>query len=252
MPLRTHFRLTLAFVCVALAVACGKTPELDVQVTGSPSTAPTPGVQVASPSLALPSQRIPVAPGVPMPASHPPIDMAAGRAGPVPAPGGPGLPLASAGGEGQNAIVWTAPKSWVAVPPSNGLRRAQYRAPGPGGDSECVVFYFGPGQGGDATSNIQRWASQFEQPDGKPAGPAPSRTFTVGGMRVILTEASGTYLSGAMAGQPVEKRTGWALLGGVVEGPDANWYFKVTGPAATVEAQRAAFQKMLESIKARG
>jgi hypothetical protein len=47
------------------------------------------------------------------------------------------------------------------------MRRAQYKVPGPAGAGECVVFYFGPGQGGDAQSNAERWASQFTQPGGR-------------------------------------------------------------------------------------
>jgi hypothetical protein len=35
----------------------------------------------------------------------------------------------------------------------------------------------------------------------------------------------------------------------VAEGPDANWFFKFTGPAKTVEAQRAAFGELLKSLK---
>ena len=40
------------------------------------------------------------------------------------------------------------------------MRRAQYRISGSGGDAECVVFYFGPGQGGDA-----RRVLTAEEPD---------------------------------------------------------------------------------------
>ena len=40
----------------------------------------------------------------------------------------------------------------------------------------------------------------------------------------------------------------YMLLGGIAEGPDAPWFFKLTGPAATVESQRNAFGRLLESI----
>jgi hypothetical protein len=39
------------------------------------------------------------------------------------------------------------------------------------------------------------------------------------------------------------------LLGAVAAGPDANWFFKSTGPQATVEAHRAAFEGMIASLK---
>ena len=40
-----------------------------------------------------------------------------------------------------------------------------------------------------------------------------------------------------------------ALLGAVVPGPDANWFFKMTGPQATVQGQRDSFLKLLQSIQ---
>jgi hypothetical protein len=40
------------------------------------------------------------------------------------------------------------------------------------------------------------------------------------------------------------------LLGAVAEGPDSNWFFKLTGPEATVRAERAAFEGMLRTLKA--
>jgi len=45
------------------------------------------------------------------------------------------------------------------------MRAAQYTV----GDAECVVYFFGPGQGGTVEANIARWSGQFAAPDGKPA-----------------------------------------------------------------------------------
>jgi hypothetical protein len=39
------------------------------------------------------------------------------------------------------------------------------------------------------------------------------------------------------------------LLGAVAPGPDANWFFKLTGPDKTVTAQRDAFIGMVKSLK---
>ena len=63
-------------------------------------------------------------------------------------------------------VVWTAPPGWTVETPSSSMRRAQYRIAGPGGEAECVVFYFGPGQGGDAKANVARWAGQFRDAGG--------------------------------------------------------------------------------------
>jgi hypothetical protein len=130
------------------------------------------------------------------------------------------------------------------------MRKAQYRVPGPGGDAECVVFYFGPGQGGDPMSNAQRWIGQFKRPDGSPAtDAAKTSTMAVGNMSVLLVEVVGTYSGGMTMGmEPAQEKPGSMLLGAIAEGPDANWFFKLTGPEATVRAQHEAFAGMLRSL----
>jgi hypothetical protein len=66
---------------------------------------------------------------------------------------------------------------------------------------------------------------------------------------VLLVEVSGTYKGGmTMTMEPAPAKPGYRLLGAVAPGPDANWYFKFTGPAATVDAQRDAFVSMVKSL----
>lgn len=236
---RTHCAFVLCLGAAALGVACDSEPKLDVHVATTPTAAARPAGAAAEERAAPP-----ITQGAQMPASHPPMSAAPGP----PAAQGP-MPVLLPGGQGASALAWTVPEGWTAEPPANQTRRAQYRVRGPGGDSECVVFYFGPGQGGDPASNAQRWASQFEPPGGKPPAAPRTRNLTIGGMRVLMIETAGTYLSGGMMGGPVERKPGWALLGAVVEGPDANWYFKLTGPQASVSAQRAGFESLLKSLK---
>src|SRR5437867_841827 len=52
------------------------------------------------------------------------------------------------------------------------MRTATYNVPPTAGDrgsAECVVYFFGAGQGGGAEANIERWKGQLRQPGGKPA-----------------------------------------------------------------------------------
>ena len=179
-----------------------------------------------------------------MPADHPPIGAAPTGAIEL-------APIASGAGQGTAALAWTAPAGWISEPPANTMRRAQYRVPGPGGEGECVVFYFGPGQGGDPQSNAERWASQFTGADDQPVR-ATTANRNVRGIGVLLVEAAGTYQAGSMVGmgEGVAK-SDWALLGAVAQGPDASWFFKLTAPRATIEANRAAFEGMIGSL-ARG
>jgi len=170
-----------------------------------------------------------------LPPGHPPIDQAA--------PAGHGVP----GGVG--GMTWTKPAAWEAEKPSSGMRQAQYRASGAGGDAECVVYYFGAGEGGDAQANAERWAGQFSRPDGQPAAPKTTH-LKAGDVDVVLVEVSGTFLGGPTMGDPAPKpRADYMLLGAIAKGPDSNWFFKLTGPAATVRAHGAAFEAMIRSLK---
>jgi hypothetical protein len=179
-----------------------------------------------------------------LPPGHPAID--SGSAAP------PGLPPVPEGaGTGATALAWTVPAGWIVEKPSSSMRRAQYKVPGKAGDGECAVFYFGPGQGGDPMANAQRWAEQFTGADGKPARDSMKTSeIEVGGFKVFVVEVAGTYSGGmTMTAAPAVPMPGYRLLGAVAPGPDANWYFKFTGPDATVNAQRDAFTSMVKSLK---
>jgi hypothetical protein len=100
-------------------------------------------------------------------------------------------------------------------------------------------------------SNAVRWSEQFTLADGSPAQSAlKTSEIVVGGLKVFLVEVAGTYKGGmTMTAQPATPKPGYRLLGAVAPGPDANWYFKFTGPDATVNEQRAAFTSMVSSLK---
>ncbi len=152
----------------------------------------------------------------------------------------PASPAAAAG------IRWTVPARWTAGGGS-AMRVATYAVPAAKGAEagECAVFFFGTGQGGGVDDNVARWAKQFE------GAPAPKRTTaTVGGMRVTRAEVIGTYLApGGPAMQSTGKRPGYRLLGAIVEAPEGNVFFKLTGPAATVDAAQAELDALVASIR---
>ncbi len=153
----------------------------------------------------------------------------------------PPAPPASAGG-----IRWTLPARWTAGAGSS-MRVATYAVPAAKGAAagECAVFFFGPGQGGGVDDNVARWAKQFE---GAPK--ADRTTATVAGLRVTRVEVAGTYLApGGPMMQSTGKKTGYRLLGAIVEAPGGNVFFKLTGPAATIGAAQAEFDALVASIR---
>jgi hypothetical protein len=152
--------------------------------------------------------------------------------------------------ESAAGVRWTAPAAWKAEAPRP-MRAATYTvtlAAGDQGVAECVVNYFGPGQGGGVDANIERWRGQVLGTDGKPsAGKIDKRT--VRGVPITVVDASGTYtgMGGPMAGgKPV---AGYRLIGAIVEGPGGNVFFKLTGPAKTIAAQQKNFEQLLASIQ---
>jgi hypothetical protein len=155
------------------------------------------------------------------------------------APAPPDAPSAAGG------IRWTVPAGWTAGK-TNPMRVATYAVPAAKGAEagECTVFFFGSGQGGGVDENVERWARQFE---GSP--PARRSRKTVSGMSVTLAEVEGTYLNpggGLMTSQG--RKPGYRLLGAIAEAPRGRVFFKMTGPAATVAAARAAFDGLVASI----
>jgi len=189
----------------------------------------------------------PIAGDAEMPPGHPPVAQGQGQGqSQMIAPVDPGA------GTGASGLTWDTPEAWTAEAPANSMRRAQYKVPGPGGDGECVVFYFGPGQGGDAMGNAVRWANQFVQPDGSPSvDRLKTEQSDVGGVALLEVEVTGTYLSGGpMMGGSGQSLPDHMLLGAVAQGADANWFFKFTGPRDTVEANRSAFDAMVGSLRA--
>jgi hypothetical protein len=152
--------------------------------------------------------------------------------------------------ESAAGIRWIAPAGWKVEGPRP-MRAATYTiavVAGEHGPAECVVNYFGPGQGGAVDANVERWRTQVLGADGKPAV-AKVSTRTVRGVKITVVDASGTYtgMGGPMApGKPV---SGYRLLGAIAEGKGGNVFFKLTGPSKTIAQQQAAFDQMLASIQ---
>lgn len=152
-------------------------------------------------------------------------------------------PAATAAAE-NGELVWELPDGWNEVPPANRMRLAQASIPGAGGPADLVLFHFGPGQGGDARSNIERWLGQVEI-EGEPE----EGSFQSGDLTVSWVDVAGTLKPGQMGVGPSEPVPGSRLLGAVVEGPGGPWFLKATGPADTLTGAREDFLAMLRAAR---
>ena len=165
-----------------------------------------------------------------LPPGHPPLGSApAGADRPAPA-------------SAPSDLTWTAPAEWKTAPNPSPMRIATFKIPVAGKDTEEAELSISRA-GGSTDANLQRWVGQFEE-----AGKDTRATRTVRGMKVTTVEVSGTYLGGMMMGGGAAKKPGWSLLGAIVETQGSSYFFKMTGPTATVKNARIAFDGMLDSI----
>jgi hypothetical protein len=111
--------------------------------------------------------------------------------------------LAWAAGQAVSFLGLTSevPAEWVSGQPSSTMRLLQFDIPGgEGGDgAQFVVYFFGPGQGGSLDANLERWASQFSGPDGKPVEPVVTPLKST--MPATLVELRGSYARNVGMGQ---------------------------------------------------
>jgi hypothetical protein len=151
-------------------------------------------------------------------------------------------------------ISFQIPSGWVSSTPSSNMRAAQFALPAVKGDGEppeLVLYFFGEGQGGDAERNIERWISQMQQSgEGSSREQAKREQKNIGDFRVSTVRLNGTYASSMMPGMGAgESKPGFRMWGAVVEGKGGPWFFKATGPRASMEAAEPALDALVGSLK---
>ena len=165
----------------------------------------------------------------------------------APGPGSmPEGPLVAAPTTVDPGVEWAVPGRWT-IDLAQGMRLATYVIP-PAGNAEagsCAVYYFGPGQGGGVDANLDRWKGEFQPLEKDEVKKLESR-----GIDVTRLVARGTYVAHSMRGsEAAGPRPSWALIGAVAQGPHGDLFFKLIGPAATVDAAAAEFDRMLGSLR---
>jgi hypothetical protein len=150
-------------------------------------------------------------------------------------------------------LKFSAQSGWTVEQPTSSMRKAQYLLPRAEKDTEdasLVVFFFG-GQGGSAQANIDRWAQQFEQPDGRESSEVLTNSMrTVNGKSVHDIDLSGTYVAETTPGSGTRlRKEGWRMLAAIVEAKEGPYFVKLIGPAATVKHWEASFRNFVSEMK---
>jgi hypothetical protein len=159
-----------------------------------------------------------------------------------------GRPMTVAG------VTFCPPSAWKDLGPG-GMRQANYTLGPLEGEKDSAtmaVFYFGVTQGGSVNENIERWISQMSLPDGGDPHKAVARNdFTVDGMPAHLVELAGTFQASArgMMGGATESKENYRMAAAVLETPEGNLFFKLTGPNHTARTMIGQFRAMLKEIK---
>jgi len=170
-----------------------------------------------------------------LPPGHPAVDGAgAGRPGEAMAtmantavPTADGAPLS-----------WPAPAGWT--PRAAGpMRKGSFTVPGPAGDSDLSITAF-PGDVGGELANVNRWRGQIGM---TPLAPgeldASVRHLAVGGLDLV-------YAALLPEGDARVK----GILGAMVPFGGGTWFFKLSGPKGSLQANQEAFLAFLRGIKA--
>ena len=142
------------------------------------------------------------------------------------------------------------PADWTEKPSVSNMRAAQFELPGAPGEVEVLVYYFGQNGAGSVQANIDRWVSQFTQPDGKPSSEvAKIEPATLAGQEATLVSVSGRYVARAMPGGESVDKPDQSLLAAIVPSPRGPYYFRLIGAQAAVAAQAEKFRGMLASLR---
>lgn len=146
----------------------------------------------------------------------------------------------------EKRLEWDDPPEWKKLP-AKGMRVASYQIPPAKGDEEAGelnVFILG----GDIEPNIQRWVKEFSE---MPPQSVVRQDRTVNDTRQAVVEIPRGKFSGGMSEKGA--RENYGLLGGIVVAPSgAQYFFKLTAPANTIQAAKAPFFKLLDGIREEG
>jgi hypothetical protein len=148
------------------------------------------------------------------------------------------------------------PADWKPEEVTNKFRTHHFRVPHVADDktdAEMVIFFFGAGSGGSADANVKRWKGMFIPPDGKKIDDvAKVETFKVGNVNVTYLDVQGTYKFKERPFDPAskeEQRPDHRMLGVVFDSPNGPYFFRLVGPAKTVEHNKKAFEDWVKGFK---
>ena len=151
-------------------------------------------------------------------------------------------------------ITLKLPKAWKSKRPRSRIVEREFAVPkvtGDDNDGRLTMMR----SGGSIAANVDRWISQFSQPDGKSTKDIAKVTKKkLNDQDAILVNITGTF-SESMGGGPFApgktvRRSDYQMLGGIVQTKaSGQYFFKLYGPKKTMAAAEKQFMAMMESIR---
>jgi len=154
----------------------------------------------------------------------------------------------------KSSLKFTVPAGWIEEERTSSMRVAQYRLPHAATDTEdasLVLYYFGQGQGGSASANVERWIGQMKQAEGVSSKEAAKQEqLEVNGLKVTTVDVSGTYVAETAPGSGTfHNKPAYRLRAAVVETPNGSYFVKLVGPEKTVAQWNESFLSYVRSFE---
>lgn len=153
------------------------------------------------------------------------------------APETPAVAASADDGPEEALPKWEVPQGWQKQTPGR-MQAARFTAAGPNNAAAEVTFSTLGGTGGGLLANVNRWRKQLALPPLDEAGLAKATAS--------LDMKSGTGTVVDMTAENKQNR----IVAAVVPHGDATWFFRLSGPDAAVEAQKAAFLRFVQTAHA--
>ena len=137
---------------------------------------------------------------------------------------------------------WTVPKDWQEGKASS-MRRASFVAKGEDGQTAEIAVTVFPGSVGGLVMNLSRWRGQIGL---GPVAPVEVSAMTsnldVNGIKTTVVDFAGDT-------PPAGKTHPQRMVVVTVQHEGNSWFFKMTGDAPLVEAQKETLLQFVKSVK---
>jgi len=147
-------------------------------------------------------------------------------------------------------LKFTAVEGWSPTKPGSNIIEHEFSVPASEGDAAAGRVTV-MGAGGSIDANIDRWYTQFTQPDGSSTREkAKVKKITVDGEDVHVVDIAGTFKDQRGPFAPAVEREKYRMLAAIVVTKKlGNYFIKFYGPERTVADNEGNFNKLIESLE---